>query len=59
MSEEKVLISRTYVDKKAWQKLKLIASIMSERESKSITREDLVNLALISMVKYHEKEFKI
>ena len=51
-----VLISRTRVKKRTWEKLKLIAQIMSERTGKETTREDLVRIGLDSTVRYYEEE---
>ena len=61
MSEERteVLISRTNVNKANWQKLKLIASILTQKTDKEITRESLTDLAIDSTVKYYEKELGI
>jgi hypothetical protein len=61
MSEEKtvVLISRTEVNKVNWNKLKLIANILTQKTDKEITRESLTDLAIDSTVKYYEKELGI
>jgi len=61
MSEEKtvVLISRTEVNKVNWNKLKLIANILTQKTDKDVTRESLTDLAIDSTVKYYEKELGI
>jgi len=59
MSEDKVLISRTRVNKEDWNKLKLIAQILSKRTKKDISREDLINHGLKSTVKYFEQKLEL
>jgi hypothetical protein len=54
-----VLISRTKVSKNDWNKLKLIAQLLTEKGGKDVTREDLTSLAVNSTVKYYEKELGI
>jgi len=54
-----VLISRTKVSKEDWNKLKLIAQLLTQKGNDSVTREDLTALAINSTVKYYENELGI
>ena len=56
--EEKVLISRTRVNKERWNKLGDLAEILTRVIGKDVTKERLVDLAIESLLHYYRDRFQ-